>query len=260
MKFRVACIIAIVLMSIPSMGFVCATRVEKMEADIAALQLQFAEIQKSVNNDQTQLTEMILRADKKLEELGSTQNQTHDQVAQQNVQLALELEQSRNELANMRGRLDVQQKALEEMQASMQTVMGSVASTNSGNSVILPSDQEGLYQFVQQKHAAGDSATALAGELEYVRRYPNDVRIEPMMANIVTAYNKQGQDRDVITYSTKYLQVFPKGPNRNEVVYNMGDSALKIRNCSLAQKSFAMLKAEKYRDSEERAKEAASCK
>ena len=203
---------------------------------------------------------MILRADRKLEELGSTQNQTHDQVAQQNVQLALELEQSRNELATMRGRLDVQQKALEEMQSNMQTVMGSVASTHSGNSVILPSDQETLYQFIQEKKAAGDTATELVAELEYVRRYPNDVRIEPMIAAIVAAYNKQGQHQDAVTYSTKYLQIFPKGPNRQEVVYNMGDSALNVHNCNLAQKAFAMLKAENYRDSEIRAKEAANCK
>ena len=122
-----------------------------MEADIEALQLQFAEIQKRVNNDQTQLTEMILRADKKLEELGSTQDQTHDQVAQQNVQLALELEKERDELANMRGRLDVQQKTIAELQASLQTVMGSVAAAGNGNSVILPSSQDGLAQFIDDK-------------------------------------------------------------------------------------------------------------
>ena len=260
MKFRFACIIAVILMSIPSMGFVCATRVEKMEADIAALQLQFGEIQKRVNNDQTQLTEMILRADKKLEELGSTQNQTHDQVAQQNVQLAMELEQSRNELAVMRGRLDVQQKALDEMQSNMQTVLGSMAGTGGGNAVILPNDQESLYQFIQQKKAAHETAAQLAAEVEYIRRYPNDVRNEAILASIVSNYNSQGADRDVITYATKYLQQFPKGANRNEVVYNMGDSGLKLRNCDLAKKSFAMLKTEKYRDSEERAKEAASCK
>ena len=73
MKFRVVCLSIVTSCALLSQGFVCSTRVEKMEADIAALQLQFGEIQKRVNNDQTQLTEMILRADKKLEELNNTQ-------------------------------------------------------------------------------------------------------------------------------------------------------------------------------------------
>lgn len=260
MKFRWVCLVLVILMAIPSMGFVCATRVEKMEADIEALQLQFSEIQKRVNNDQTQLTEMILRADKKLDELGSTQNQTHDKVAQQNVQLALELEQSRNEMAAMRGKLEVQQKALDEMQATMQTVMGSVAGTTGGNSVILPSDQDGLYQFIQQKKSEGDDASQLAAELEYVRRYPNDSRLEPILTDIIVAYAVRNEDREVINYATKYLQLYPKGPNRNEVVYQMGDAGLRLHNCELAKKSFAMLKAENYRDSEARAREAANCK
>lgn len=261
MRFRIACLIVLILMTIPMSGFVCATRVEKMEADIEALQLQFAEIQKRVNNDQTQLTEMILRADKKLEQLGSTQDETHDQVSQQNVQLALELEKERNELAAMRGRMDVQQKMLDEMQSSLQTVMGSVASSTGGSSVILPSDQDGLARFVEEKKAAGDTANQKTGIVEYVKRYPNDARTEPMLADLVTLCSKDGANQEAISYSTRYLQLFPKGPSRNEVIYVMGDSGEKIGNCDLAIKSFQTLDALKYKDAADRLKNAkANCK
>ena len=143
MRFRVVSVVLVLLFGVLSSGFVCSTRVERLEADVAALQLQFGEIQKRVNNDQTQLTEMILRADKKLEALNSNQDQAQSQVSEQNVQLALELEQERNQLAAMRGRLDLQQKALDEIQANLQSVLGTMASTSGGTSVILPANQEG---------------------------------------------------------------------------------------------------------------------
>ena len=260
MKYRIVCLIALISLAFCSTGFVCATRVEKMEADIEALQMQFAEIQKRVNNDQTQLTEMILRADRKLEELGSTQNESRDQVAQQNVQLALELEQSRNELAAMRGRLDVQQKALEEMQAGMQSVMSSVSSTGGGSGVILPNDQESLYRFIEENQTAGKNDAAHAARVEYIRRYPNDERNEKLLPQVAAKSAADGNDREAIAYATKYLQLFPKGQSRNEIIYIMGDSGLKIGNCDLAKKSFATLQSLNYKDSAARAKQAASCK
>ena len=258
MKFRMASLILIMITGVLSSGFVCSTRVERMEADIAALQLQFGEIQKRVNNDQTQLTEMILRADQKLEALNSSQDETHSQVSQQNVQLALELEQERAALAEMRGRLDVQQRTISELQSSLQTVMGSVAGT-SGGSVILPSDQEALYAFIEAKGQAGDESSQKAGIAEYVKRYPKDSRTEGLLATLVILTNKAGNDREAITYCTQYLQQFPNGANRNEVIYVMGDSGMKIGNCDLAQKSFMTLNALQYKDAATRLKEAKNC-
>lgn len=260
MKFRVVCLSIVASCALLSQGFVCSTRVEKMEADIAALQLQFGEIQKRVNNDQTQLTEMILRADKKLEELNNTQGKTHDQVAQQNVQLAIELEKERAELADMRGRIDVQQKTISDLQTALQTLMGSVAGTTGGSGIILPSDQEALFNFIEEKKAAGDSASQRAGIQEFVRRYPKDPRVEPILAELVSLYGAEKSDRDSIAYAAQYLQLFPNGANRNEVIYVMGEAGLRIGNCDLAQKSFMTLQSLSYRDAGSRLKEAKNCK
>lgn len=261
MKFRIVCILGVISVFFTTTGFVCATRVEKMEADIEALQLQFHEIQKRVNNEQTQLTEMIVRADKKLEALGDSQDETHDRVSQQNVQLALELEQERNELAAMRGRIDVQQKTITDLQSIVQTMMGSMSSSAEGNHVILPSEQEGLYQFIEEKKAAGDTSSQKIAMEEYVNRYPSDARLEKMLFELAQMASTAGEDREAIAYTTKYLQSFPKGESRNEIIYIMGDSGLKIGNCELAKKSFQTLEALKYRDAADRFKRAkAQCK
>lgn len=261
MKFRLVCLFTLICMFFTTTGFVCATRVEKMEADIEALQLQFNEIQKRVNNDQTQLTEMILRADKKLEELGSTQDQTHDRVSQQNVQLALELEQERSEMAALRGRLDLQQRTIADLQTSLQSVMGSVAANSGGNSVILPSDQDGLFAFINEKKSAGDIASAKLAMDEYVSRYASDPKNESILLELAQIASRSGDDRSVISYTTKYLQNFPKGTERNEIIYLMGDSGLKIGNCDLARKSFQTLDALKYKDAAARLKDVkAQCK
>lgn len=259
MKFRITSIFLVAVFAFLSTGFVCSTRVEKMEADIEALQIQFSEIQKRVNNDQTQLTEMILRADKKLDELNNAQGQSHEQVSQQNVQLALELEKERENLAQMRGIIDVQQKALSDLQSSMQTVMGSVSAAGGGSGVILPSDQETLYQFIETKRAAGDRQLERAGILEFIKRYPQDARMEPLCAALAQRYNDDAMHNEAITAATQYLQKFPNGANRNAVIYVMGDSGLKIGNCNLAQKSFTALSSIGYKDADSRLKEAKKC-
>ena len=246
MKFRVISLLLVIVFSFSTTGFVCATRVEKMEADIESLQIQFNDVQKRLNNDQTQLTSMILRADKKLEELSGNQNQSQSQVAQQNVQLALDLEAERAELASMRGRLEVQQKTIEQLQESLQAVMGSVALSGGGNAVILPSDQDGLNDYIQQKRMAGESAALQAALAEYLSRYPNDSRTESYLAELIALTASAKQDRDTITYCTQYLQKFPKGASRSDVLYQMGNAGLSIGNCNLAIQSFETLKSLNY--------------
>ncbi|MCL2325546.1 MAG: hypothetical protein FWC40_03450 [Proteobacteria bacterium] len=261
MRFRYACLLLIIIFAFPTTGFVCATRVERMEADVAALQLQFNEIQRRINNDQTQLTEMILRADKKLEELGEAQGQTHDRVAQQNVQLALELEQERAEIAAMRNRLDIQQRNLEDLQEGVRAIMGSAASTSAGSTLILPSDQNGLFQFIEARRAANDAPAKRAAILEYLKRYPNAPQLEPLLAELITDDSNAGLDREAITQASNYLKLFPQGPSRNEVIYRMGVSGLRIGNCDLAIKSFETLSALGYADSAQQLRNArASCR
>jgi len=242
MRFRITCLVLAILFAIPSMGFVCATRVEKMEADIEALQIQFNDVQKRLNNDQTQLTSMILRADKKLEELSGTQDKSAESVAQQNVQLALELEQERAELANMRGRLEVQQKTIESLQESLQAVMGSMASTGGGNAVILPSDQSGLETYIMQKRAASDMPALKTALAEYISRYSDDPKLEPYLAEYIGILYADKQYSDVITSSTMYLQKYPNGAKKADVIYNMGMAGLNTNNCQLATISFKELK------------------
>ncbi len=246
MKFRLFCLICVICFAFTSTGFVCSTRVEKMEADIEALQIQFNDVQKRLNNDQTQLTSMILRADKKLEELGGAQDQSTNGLAQQNVQLALDLEKERAEMAEMRGRLEVQQKTIDTLQTSLQSIMSNMSSTSSGNTVLLPSDQPGLALLIEQKRLAGDKDTLKTAITEYLTRYPDDAQIEAMLAELTGLTLADRQNHETITYSTQYLQKFPKGAHRNDVIYNMGQAGLAIGNCDLAIQSFETLKTLNY--------------
>jgi len=63
MRFRVVSVVLVLLFGVLSSGFVCSTRVERLEADVAALQLQFGEIQKRVNNDQNNAKSHLARDD-----------------------------------------------------------------------------------------------------------------------------------------------------------------------------------------------------
>lgn len=260
--FRVCTAFLVLISAILSSGFVCSTRVERIEADVAALQLQFGEIQKRVNNDQTQLTEMILRADKKLEALNSTQDEAQSQVSQQNVQLALELEQEREQLAAMRGRLDLQQKSLDEMQANLQSVLGTISTASGGSGVILPANQDELYALIEAKKTDGDDKTRKAAITEFLARYPGDARSESLLADLTAICFREGAYRETITSAAQYIQQYPNGANQKQMIYLMGDAGLSVKNCELAKKSFALLESKYggYKDAAEKLKAANNCK
>ncbi|MFA5625727.1 MAG: hypothetical protein WC966_11845 [Bradymonadales bacterium] len=261
MKYRVIAPLLILIFIFPSLGFVCATRVEKMEADIGALQMQFTEIQQRINNDQTQLTEMILRADKKLDELGALQDQTHDKVAQSNVDLGIQLEKERASLAELRGQMEVQQKNLTELQSTMQSVMGSLSSSTGGQTLALPADRESLYNFIIEKRNLGDKNAERTAATEFLSRYPDEPRLEDVLGPLPALYAENNMDREAITYATRYLQLFPKGSKKNDVIAVMGESGLKINNCELAVRSYEALAASKYPNASRRLNEIkAACK
>ena len=117
-----------------------------------------------------------------------------------------------------------------------------------------------MFRFIEENKAAGKADVANTAMVEYIRRYPTDERNEKLLPQVAANSAANGDHREAITYATKYLQLFPKGESRNEIIYIMGDSGLKIGNCDLAQKSFATLQALNYKDAAARAKEAASCK
>lgn len=251
----------IAILVFPSMGFVCSSRLETVEASVGALELQFTEIQQRINNDQTQLTEMIVRADKKIAEIEALQNKDSMRTAQSSVDLSLQLEAEKAEVANLRGKLEVQQRQLEELQNNLRTVMSSVSSTGNGSAVILPSGQDELYQFILTNREAKNVANEKAGAIEFYNRYPNDSRTESILATLPELCISAGSNQEAISYASYYIQKYPKGARINDVLFQLGTAGANIGNCNIATQTFQRLADSNYPNAAQKLKEVkASCK
>ncbi len=242
-------------------GFVCASRAERMEGELDALRIQFEEIQQRINNDQAQVTEMILRADVKLAELAELQGQAHDLVTRNSVDLSLQLESTRTELAELRGRMDSQDRTLTQLGNDVRAIVSALGATDSGKTIVLPKEKEALFAFATEKRAANRNPEARAAYSEFIARYPDDSRVPATLADLCLLFSVDGMHQDAIATARTYLKTFPDGPQRNDVIATMGDSAAALGNCDVAQKAYQTLVEVGHKNAKKRLSEiSAQCK
>ncbi len=225
----------------PNLGFVCASRVEKMEADISALRVQFQDIQKRTNKEQAEFTEMMNRVDAKLKKLDEDQAAQNERVSQSSVELSMALEAEKRKLAQMQGRLEQQEHTMGLLQQALESVLGRAVATGTGQTVVLPQTEAELLQFIEVARAAGDAGKELAGSEEFLRLYPQSPEVERLMGRVPGLHLALGANDAVITASTAYVKVYPKGQYLGDAIYAMGAAAANVGNCELARKSFKYL-------------------
>ncbi|MDX9722338.1 MAG: tetratricopeptide repeat protein [Myxococcota bacterium] len=221
-------------------GFVCASRVERVEGEVDALRAQFVEIQQRVNNEQTQLSEMIVRADLKLAELEELQRKANELLTRNSVDLSLQIENQRNELAELRGRLDGIDRNVSLLSKEVQGIIASLGSVGS-SAVLLPTESEPLFTFAQQREGEKNWAEAKLGYQEFILKFSSDPRVEEATYRLAVVSAAAGQHQDAITTVRGLLTSFPNSSYRNDAIAIMGESALALGNCEIAIKSFETL-------------------
>jgi len=222
-------------------GFVCATRVERLEGEVDALRLQFEEIQQRINNDQSKMSEMILRADEEMAQLEELQRRANEMLTRNNVDLSLQLEAQTQEIATLRGSLEAQKMSVEKLQKEVQAVVSGLGNVGGAAVIKLPSDKEELFTFSNDAHAAGNWAEARAGLDEFSTKYPGDSRLDEVLYKLADACYQLGDYTATIGTVRSLLKNFSKSTKVNPGIWLMGEAAAAVGDCDTATVAFEAL-------------------
>ena len=233
-------------------GFVCASRVERLEGEVDALRVQFEEIQQRINNDQAQVTEMILRADDKIAEIEELQRKATDLLTGNTADLMLELEKQKSEVAVLRGQLEAEKRKTQQLQEEVAAVVSALGSGGGGTAVALPQDADALYEFGVEASANNKLAEARAAFDEFYIKFPTDPRADDALFGYIQAASTDSMHFEVLQAARNFIQSYADSKHLNDTILAMGRSAAAIGNCELARESFKTLKETSSHSSEGR--------
>lgn len=223
-------------------GFVCASRVERLEGEVDALRLQFVEIQQRINDDQAEITAMLLRADAKLSEIEDLQRKYQDVLSQGILDVQLELDQSRAETAELRGRLDLATHNLRQLESNVAAVVQTLGMTSSGQAVTLPQDADGLYAYAEKAFATSSWDLASLGYQAFVKNHGNDSRVEDALFKLAQSLQKEGRHVEAIGVVRQFLSTFPQSKRVNDAIWIMAESAEARGDCAVSKLAYEQLK------------------
>ncbi len=223
-------------------GFVCASRVERLEAESEALKLQFVEIQQRMNTDQTQITEMILRADEKLGKIEEFQQKLDGLFKSNTVDFSTELQTLQGELQTMRGDLQTAQMQLSNNTEALKAIGQMLNVSTTGQAVALPATADEHFKFAEEKLAAAQFAEAEVAFREFSTRYPEDTRAETAMLKQGESLFELKQFNDCRIVLQALVKKNPRTKNIERAVYLMGVSSVELKDCPVAKQFVDYLK------------------
>jgi TolA-binding protein len=216
-------------------GFVCASRVERLEAESEALKLQFVEIQQRMNNDQTQFTEMLLRADDKLGKIEEFQRKLDTLFKSNTVDFSTELQAMRGEVQSMRGELQTAQAQAARHGEALATIGQMLNVSMTGQTVTLPKTADEHFKFAEDKLVAAQFADAEVAFREFSTRYPSDPRAESAMLKQGEALYELKQYNDSRIVLQALLKKNQKTKHAERAVFLMGMASVELKDCQVAK-------------------------
>lgn len=223
-------------------GFVCASRVERMEAKQEALSAQFVEIQKRMNNDQAQISAMALGAEEKVQKLEELQSKLSGLLQNNVIDFSSELEQLQKEIQALRGDLQREQALVARNQQVLVSIAESLNFDTSGQALQLPEDKAAHFALAQQKYAAQEWAPAETAFREFVARYPSDPLAEEAWLRQGEALIELGQHQSARRVLQQFVQKYQQSKFGKQAVFLVGKSSLAVGDCDTANSMLKYLK------------------
>jgi TolA-binding protein len=223
-------------------GFVCASRVERLEAESEALKLQFVEIQQRMNTDQTQFTEMLLRADDKLGKIEEFQRKLDDLFKTNTVDFSTELQTMRSEIQSMRGEVQTAQMQTAKHTEALAAIGQMLNISTTGTAVALPATPDEHFKLAEDKLAAAQFADAEVAFREFTVRYPEEPRAETAMLKQGEALFELKQFNDCRIVLQALLKKNARTKHTERAVYLMGMASVELKDCKVAKQFVDYLK------------------
>jgi len=231
---RISLLAAALLSLLFAPGFVCASRVERVEGEVDALRIQFEEIQQRINDDQAEVTEMLLRVDREMDKLEEVTQRIDKLTKGGLLDLQVELDKQQKELAQLRGEIERKAREIDQNKRELQAVVKTLGMSG-GVVVQLPEGADELHAFSQKAYDASRWDEAIAGFQEFATRHGGDERVPDALFKLANAHFQAGNYGESQRIVQQLIQGYPDEKKTiNPAILLLGKAAEKNGDFSTA--------------------------
>ena len=246
---------AIISMLLLLSGCVTASKGDRIEQEIMALQAQFSEIQKSMNDEKSRLTNMILKAEKEINSLNEVLEKATKIIQQNNTDFGYQLDEQRRELQVLQGRLEEIEFNLKQSVEEFSILREDINIKLGISSTELPESKEELFDFGLTKLQEKSVVEARDAFKEYISKNPDDPKAAEAQFYLAESYSMAADYQTAILEYQKVMQKYKKSNLLDATYFRIGESFLKMQKCKEAKIFFQQV-IEKYKKKNKYVKDA----
>jgi len=232
---RASTLFAFVALIVCNTGFVCASRVERLEQQVLALEAQQQEMQRISNKRSTELVDLVLRAEQAATDLKEQITIINKQSKGTVIELSGTVDRLSDDLRKLRGEVERVNQDVLSTQALVQDIAGSLNFGSSGTAVKLPEGADALLTFADDKLKAKEFAAAEVAYKAFGSRYKDDKRIDQAIlgeGKALIGLKQHNRARQVLQGVLRLKNTSKLAP---EAVYLIGTSSITLGDCKNAR-------------------------
>ena len=210
---------------------------DKMRADISALQAEQAAMNKALTQREAKLAETIAQARTEIAQLEKLITRAEGTLKNNDLAAAGDLEQAREEVRTLRGESEGLAFKLEKMELDLKSFKEDVDIRLSSAAPTQENYPENATELLAlgQKALKDDPAAAIKAMEAFIKRHPEDARVDEAMFAIGEAYRGQGQHVNSIFAFQRILKEQRRSSFLPKATYRIGQGFDALNKCTQAQ-------------------------
>ena len=191
--------------------------------------------QASFKEKEQQLSETISAAQRDTDTLEQVLKDATSLLQRNNADFGVEMEQIRQEMQKLSGRLEEFSFSLERQQQALKLFKEDVEIRFSqGAGVALPDNAKELFKFSSDKFQEADFKVARRGFQKFVSKFPKDRKVADAYFFLGESFFKDAQYVNAVGAYQNILQSFPKSGVADDATHRIGQSFFKLNKCKEA--------------------------
>jgi len=207
-----------------------------MQDDIAALKAEQARQNETLEEKQKELSAMVESARNDVASLNQMTKEATELLARNNADFGLELEQVRQELQRLVGKMEETDFNLQRLQSDLRMFKEDVdIRFADGGGAPLPEKADDLYKFVQDKFKNRDFRAARKALESFAVKHARDSRMADVVFMMGETYFEEGEWVSAVFEYQKVFKNYPRSSKAGDAVFRIGESYVQLKKCQEAQ-------------------------
>ncbi len=236
--------ISLLLFAASTACWVPIERGRQMEARLDALEAQQQDTVRRLDDERAVVKDRVAKVDAKIAEVQKKIDELNQAARRSGADLAVNISKQQDELARLRGDLEVEQHRLGDIEKSLRDIKGETEgklaalrgagaldeyeARQKAASLTRPDDKAAFFTLAQKEEQSGDKGVARELYQQYVRRWPTDPRAAEAGYRAGDLFAAQRRWREAILAFGKVAEEFPKSDRAPEALLHVANAMLQL--------------------------------